>query len=366
MPNEEEIASQKKLLETYRRTLAHLCEQAAQYGGEVFVSPEIVNRLYAVRQEIRRIKPFLRASGVRVEDLPNEEPQTSAPPDPEHLPSDPPLLIDPTLEDPLANPDVSAEDTLEILFGQPDHIPPSDHRISVLRRYLYWPRGPVSPELAVLGEAAVQYLVRQSDNKCRKVLQECVRATTTHTDLRRLIIQLYPEAGRYAKGLAPQPDPIHELLDAVWRTPADAEWLAENLNYYLEATPQRVKDFLDLAISDTALYANLACAHLSRSAQQPPRWLQNLLGQPDQVVDLMNGLAAKHRGEAFALAGYLADQAHDNVKVATCALIILARIPAGNAAAASAEQAMRSLIDDTTAPNDVRQVAGYALEELLR
>jgi serine phosphatase RsbU (regulator of sigma subunit) len=36
MLDSETIAQHNSLLETYRRTLAHLLQQAAQYGGEVF------------------------------------------------------------------------------------------------------------------------------------------------------------------------------------------------------------------------------------------------------------------------------------------------------------------------------------------
>jgi NB-ARC domain len=71
--DQESINTQLALLRTHRRTLAHLLEQAAQFGGEVFAPPQTANGIVAARAEIRRIKAALRAGGVSVEDEPNDE-----------------------------------------------------------------------------------------------------------------------------------------------------------------------------------------------------------------------------------------------------------------------------------------------------
>src|SRR6266498_2028580 len=44
MLDSETIAQHNSLLETYRRTLAHLLQQAAQYGGEVFAPSSMGQR----------------------------------------------------------------------------------------------------------------------------------------------------------------------------------------------------------------------------------------------------------------------------------------------------------------------------------
>jgi hypothetical protein len=72
MLDKETIAQQLELLGTYRRTLAHLLRQAAQFGGEVFAPPQTANGIAEARAEIRRIKEALRESGVAVEDEPND------------------------------------------------------------------------------------------------------------------------------------------------------------------------------------------------------------------------------------------------------------------------------------------------------
>src|SRR5947208_16865853 len=69
----EFITQQLALLATHRRTLAHLREQAAQYGGEVFAPPQTANGIAEARTEIRRIKAVLRKNSVQVEDDPNDK-----------------------------------------------------------------------------------------------------------------------------------------------------------------------------------------------------------------------------------------------------------------------------------------------------
>src|SRR3982751_451351 len=73
MLDQEAIAQQQTLLATHRRTLAHLLEQAAQYGGEVFAPPQTANGIAEARQQTRRIKAVLRKNGVQVEDDPNDK-----------------------------------------------------------------------------------------------------------------------------------------------------------------------------------------------------------------------------------------------------------------------------------------------------
>jgi hypothetical protein len=70
----EEIAQQRERLATYRRTLAHLLHQAAQYGGVVFAPPQTANGIAEARAQIQQLKTSLRAAGVVVEDEPYDTP----------------------------------------------------------------------------------------------------------------------------------------------------------------------------------------------------------------------------------------------------------------------------------------------------
>jgi hypothetical protein len=72
--DQEEIVQQQGLLAIYRRTLAHLLQQAAQYGGETYAPPHISNGLHEAREHIRQIKAALRTRHVSAEDAPEEEP----------------------------------------------------------------------------------------------------------------------------------------------------------------------------------------------------------------------------------------------------------------------------------------------------
>jgi hypothetical protein len=72
MLTQEEIAQQFQLLATYRRTLAvYLRQQAAI--GEAFSPPALVNGIWDARQNIRRIKAALRASGLSIPEAANDE-----------------------------------------------------------------------------------------------------------------------------------------------------------------------------------------------------------------------------------------------------------------------------------------------------
>jgi hypothetical protein len=76
MASTEETDQQLDLLATYRRTLAHLLQQAAAYGGETYVPPGVANNIYEVREAIVRIKTVLRGWGVEVVEHPDDRDQT--------------------------------------------------------------------------------------------------------------------------------------------------------------------------------------------------------------------------------------------------------------------------------------------------
>jgi len=71
--DDEAITQQLALLTAHRRTLAHLLQQAAQFGGEVFAPPQTANGIAQARAEIQRMKAALRDGGVQVEDEPSDE-----------------------------------------------------------------------------------------------------------------------------------------------------------------------------------------------------------------------------------------------------------------------------------------------------
>jgi hypothetical protein len=73
MPSQDEIAQQQELLATYRRTLAHLLKQAAQYGGEVFAPSQTASGIAEARTNIQRVKKPLRDWGVPVDDSQDDE-----------------------------------------------------------------------------------------------------------------------------------------------------------------------------------------------------------------------------------------------------------------------------------------------------
>jgi TIR domain len=74
MPDADEIEQQQQLITTYRRTLASLLQQAAQYGGESFAPPITTNGIPEARVHIRHAKRALRGWHVTVDDHPNDEP----------------------------------------------------------------------------------------------------------------------------------------------------------------------------------------------------------------------------------------------------------------------------------------------------
>jgi hypothetical protein len=75
--SQEEIEQQQLLLNTHRRTVAHLVGQAAQYGGEAFAPTHVANGLYEVRKNIQRIKEILHGWGIPFTDHPNDKSKPS-------------------------------------------------------------------------------------------------------------------------------------------------------------------------------------------------------------------------------------------------------------------------------------------------
>jgi hypothetical protein len=69
MPSQEEIDNQQSLLLAYRRTLMHLLQQAAQFGGIVFAPPQVANSIHEARGAIQQIKRTLHDWGGDVADL---------------------------------------------------------------------------------------------------------------------------------------------------------------------------------------------------------------------------------------------------------------------------------------------------------
>src|SRR5262245_37515885 len=68
MLTSEEIETQQELLVTSRRTLAHLLQQAAAYGGLPFAPPATANGIAEARATIARSIAILREQGVPVDD----------------------------------------------------------------------------------------------------------------------------------------------------------------------------------------------------------------------------------------------------------------------------------------------------------
>jgi hypothetical protein len=72
---EFDLQQQRKLLDTHRRTLAHLLKQKAQFGA--YTPAHIENGIYEARENIRQIKAQLEQRGIRVEDNSSEDLATS-------------------------------------------------------------------------------------------------------------------------------------------------------------------------------------------------------------------------------------------------------------------------------------------------
>jgi tetratricopeptide (TPR) repeat protein len=87
--DQETVTQRLAILATHRRTLAHLLQQAAQYGGEVFAPPQTANGIVDARTEIGRIKEALREGGLAVEDeLGDDAPPQNEPAQPHQLGDD--------------------------------------------------------------------------------------------------------------------------------------------------------------------------------------------------------------------------------------------------------------------------------------
>lgn len=74
MLDQDDNRHQQELLATYRQNLAHLIRQAAAYGGESLAPLLIVNAIHETRANILRIKAYLRAIEVAIEDHLDDEP----------------------------------------------------------------------------------------------------------------------------------------------------------------------------------------------------------------------------------------------------------------------------------------------------
>src|SRR5262245_30344772 len=84
MPSQQDTDQQRTLLETHRRTLAHLLIEEAKYGG-LNVPPSLLNSIVETRAKIRQAKSALRGWGLLLEDHPNDEaeaPAQAGPPTP--------------------------------------------------------------------------------------------------------------------------------------------------------------------------------------------------------------------------------------------------------------------------------------------
>jgi hypothetical protein len=68
IPTDDDIEHIVKLLAIHRRTLRHLCRQAAEFGGEHFAPPATANGIMEARKTIRSNQNILRAWGVAVSD----------------------------------------------------------------------------------------------------------------------------------------------------------------------------------------------------------------------------------------------------------------------------------------------------------
>jgi hypothetical protein len=69
----EERENYLQLLVTHRRTLAHLLEQAAAYGGEVLAPPQTANSIASARNEIKDILLIFRADGIEIDNHPDDD-----------------------------------------------------------------------------------------------------------------------------------------------------------------------------------------------------------------------------------------------------------------------------------------------------
>jgi signal peptidase I len=71
----DEIAEQQQLLHSYRRTLAIYLRQMAEFGGDAYSPPALLNGVDDARRNIARIKALLRRAGIAVADDPDDQAQ---------------------------------------------------------------------------------------------------------------------------------------------------------------------------------------------------------------------------------------------------------------------------------------------------
>jgi hypothetical protein len=72
MPSTDNIANQQQLLQAHRRTLTHLLQQAAAYGGVSFVPAATASGITEARVSIAKCKAILRSWAATVDDLPDD------------------------------------------------------------------------------------------------------------------------------------------------------------------------------------------------------------------------------------------------------------------------------------------------------
>ena len=70
MPDQESYEQQLQILKAYRRTLAHLLEQAANHGGITYSPPQVANGIQEAREQIASTKLAIRGWGYTVDDNP--------------------------------------------------------------------------------------------------------------------------------------------------------------------------------------------------------------------------------------------------------------------------------------------------------
>src|SRR5262245_7261223 len=87
MPSQEHIENERRILETYRKTLAYYRIRIARTGIN-HAPPEITSGLAEARLGVQKTKANLRLMGVEVEDLPGDEASPISAPTLQVLPGD--------------------------------------------------------------------------------------------------------------------------------------------------------------------------------------------------------------------------------------------------------------------------------------
>src|SRR3954468_15953520 len=72
VPDFDDIAHHRAMLETYRSTLRYLLRQVAQYNGDTFTPSPTIHQILNARQGIKHSKGALRSWGEHVDDYPDD------------------------------------------------------------------------------------------------------------------------------------------------------------------------------------------------------------------------------------------------------------------------------------------------------